>query len=67
MADERWILKGCHRTEGDSYIVEEFDNEAACRKEYERMQKDHPGHLFWCEVHGSWGIGAKNSEVLGED
>ena len=49
--DDECVLKGCQRIEGDSYEVERFDNELACRTELNRMQHDWPGHLFWCEVY----------------
>jgi len=53
MRDEQWVLKGCQALEGDFYIVERFDNEADCRKEMELMKREHPSHLFWCEVYES--------------
>ena len=34
MQNEIWVLKGQQRLNGsESYIVEEFDDEAECRKE----------------------------------
>jgi len=54
MQNEIWVLKGQQRLDGsESYIVEEFDDEAECRKEMERLQREMPGHHFWLEGHYS--------------
>jgi hypothetical protein len=55
MRNEIWVLKGKQRlNESESYIVEEFDDEAECRKEMERLQREMPGHYFWLEGHYFW-------------
>ena len=51
--DEEWLLKGCQRSMGESYVVDRFTDEAECRKEMERMKRDFPGHLFWCENYST--------------
>ena len=55
--DGKWVLKTQQRVNGPSYVVEEFDDERPCRQELEVMQKQFPGHVFWCEFEESVGVG----------
>jgi hypothetical protein len=65
--EDEWVLKGCQRTEGDSYVVEKFADEESCRAELKKMQHDWPGHLFWCEVYETRTMdhGAKKAKEQG--